>query len=82
MLTYLRTLSTRWLRRPRALVVRAWFWLAAHADSLDEKRRCLEALQMSDSVTMDRLIKQSLDCAWICPADQSDRADPILGHLE
>ena len=44
----LRTLSarliTRWLRRPRALVVRAWFWLAAHTDDLDEKRRCLEAI--------------------------------------
>ena len=34
----------RRLRRPRAWVVRAWFWLAAHTDSLTEKRRCLEAI--------------------------------------
>ena len=42
MLHQLRALSTqvitRYLRRPRALAVRAWFWLAAHTDSLDEKR--------------------------------------------
>ena len=48
MTQHLRTLSarliTRWLRRPRALVVRAWFWLAAQTDDLDEKRRCLEAI--------------------------------------
>ena len=43
-----RTLSarliTRWLRRPRALVVRAWAWLCAHTDDLEEKRRCLTAI--------------------------------------
>jgi hypothetical protein len=47
-IAHLRTLSarliTRWLRRPRALVVRAWFWLASHVGSLDEKRRCLMAI--------------------------------------
>jgi hypothetical protein len=37
-------LIIRWLRRPRALVVPAWFWLAAQADNLDEKLRCLEAI--------------------------------------
>ena len=44
----LRTLSarpiTRWLRRPRALVVRAWAWLCAHTNDLDEKQRCLTAI--------------------------------------
>ena len=48
MLNYFRTLSarliTRHLRRPRALVVRAWFWLAAQTSDLSEKRRCLEAI--------------------------------------
>jgi protease II len=47
---YLRTISSRvithWLRRPRALAARARFWLAAHTDSLDEKRRCLEAIRV------------------------------------
>jgi len=45
---YLRTLSarliTRWLRWPRALVVRAWAWLFARTDDLDEKQRCLTAI--------------------------------------
>ena len=36
-------LITRWLRRPHALVVRAWAWLCAHTDNLDEKQRCLTA---------------------------------------
>ena len=48
MINYLRTLSarliTRHLHRPRALVVRAWFWLAAQTSDLSEKRRCLEAI--------------------------------------
>ena len=35
---------TRCLRRPRALVVRAWAWLCAHTDDLDEKQRCLTAI--------------------------------------
>lgn len=29
---------------PRPLVVRAWFWLAAEADAIEQKRRCLEAV--------------------------------------
>ena len=37
-------LTTRWPRRPRALVVCAWFWLAAHAGCVSEKHRCLEAI--------------------------------------
>jgi hypothetical protein len=44
----LRTLSarpiTRRLRRPRALVVRAWAWLAAQTNDLAEQVRCLEAI--------------------------------------
>ena len=50
-----RTLSarliTRGLRRPRALVVRAWFWLAAEAANLDDQRRCLEAILKLDPET-------------------------------
>jgi hypothetical protein len=32
------------MTRPRALVVRAWFRLAAHTDGRTEKRQCLEAI--------------------------------------
>ncbi len=32
------------LTRPRQLVIRAWLWLAAETDALDEQRRCLEAV--------------------------------------
>jgi len=41
-------LFNRWLRRPRALVVWAWLWLAARTDSLDEKQRCLDAIPGPD----------------------------------
>jgi hypothetical protein len=48
MINDLRTLSadliTRYLRRPRALVVRAWAWLCANTNDLDEKHRCLTAI--------------------------------------
>ena len=48
MINHLRTLSahliTRYLRRPRALVVGAWAWLCANTNDLDEKRRCLTAI--------------------------------------
>lgn len=48
MLNHLRTLSarliTRWLRRPRVVVIRAWAWRCAHTDDLEEKRRCLTAI--------------------------------------
>ena len=36
--------ATRYLPGPRVLVVRAWAWLCAQTDDLDEKRRCLEAI--------------------------------------
>jgi hypothetical protein len=42
--TALARLIARRLRRPRALVVRAWFWLAASTDDLNEKRRYFEAI--------------------------------------
>ena len=29
---------------PRSLVISAWLWLAADAEELDEKRRCLKAV--------------------------------------
>ena len=32
------------IREPLSLLVAAWRWLAAEADDLDEKRRCLEAI--------------------------------------
>ena len=32
------------LSSPRTLVVAAWLWLAAEADDIEEKRRCLEAV--------------------------------------
>jgi len=37
-------LIPRHLRRPRPLVIRAWLWLAAEADELEEKRHCLNAI--------------------------------------
>ena len=37
-------LITRHLRRPCALVTRAWAWLTADTDDLAEKERCLEAI--------------------------------------
>ena len=46
MIDTLRTLRAKFivqhLTSPRPLVIRAWFWLAAEADDLEEKRRCLE----------------------------------------
>jgi len=48
MLDRLRSLLARfivkYLRGPRPLVVRAWPWLAAGAETLEEKRRCLNAV--------------------------------------
>jgi hypothetical protein len=32
------------LARPRRLLIRACFWLAAQTDDLEEKRRCLSAI--------------------------------------
>jgi len=37
-------LVVRWLPGPRSLLLAAWKWLAAEADDLGEKRRCLEAI--------------------------------------
>lgn len=36
------------LRHPRALVIRARLWLAAMADDIEEKRRCLNAVLQLD----------------------------------
>jgi len=38
----------RHLTYPRPLVIRAWLWLAAEADDLDEKRLRLEAVVRLD----------------------------------
>jgi hypothetical protein len=52
MVDRLRTLAARaiaeYLRHPRSLVIRAWFWLAAQTDDLQEKRRCLNAMLQLD----------------------------------
>ena len=32
------------LNRLGPLVIRAWFWLAAETDGMEEKRRCVEAV--------------------------------------
>ena len=42
--TILARFTVRHLRRPRPLVIRAWLWLAAETEDLEEKRGCLEAV--------------------------------------
>ena len=42
--TLLAKFIVQYLNRPRPLVIRAWFWLAAETEDLEEKRRCLEAV--------------------------------------
>ena len=42
--TALARLIVRYLPGPRSLLLAAWKWLAAEADDLGEKRRCLEAI--------------------------------------
>ena len=48
MINHIRTLSTRFFTHhnigPVILRIRAWAWLAAEADDLAEKERCLEAI--------------------------------------
>lgn len=52
MLDHLRTplarLMAQRLKRPRPLVIQAWLWLAAEADTLEDKRLCLEAVVRLD----------------------------------
>ena len=79
MINHLRTLSarliTRWLRRPRALVVRAWFWLTGHADRLDEKRWCLKTVLWLDPncevarTALERLLLQPQTATHLHPAN-------------
>jgi hypothetical protein len=45
--TVLARLMVDHLHRRHDLVIRAWFWLAAEADNLDENRRYLEAVRGS-----------------------------------
>ena len=42
--TLLARIVTHWLLGPRELLIRAWAWLCADTDDLDEKHRCLEAI--------------------------------------
>jgi len=42
--TALAKFTVEHLARPRPLVIRAWLWLAAKADDIEEKRRCLSAI--------------------------------------
>ena len=46
--TSLARFIVRHLNRPRSLLIRAWLWLAAHADNLEEKRRCLNEVLRLD----------------------------------
>ena len=46
--TLLACLITRHLRSPHPLAIRAWFWPAAEADDLTEKRLCLKAILQVD----------------------------------
>ena len=46
--TLLATIIVSRLTRPRPLIIRAWLWLAAEADNLEEKRRCLNAVLRLD----------------------------------
>lgn len=42
------------------LVVRAWAWLCANTDDLDEKRRCLEAiLELAPDLEETRMALES-----------------------
>ena len=84
MIDQLRTLSarfiTRWLRRPRALIVRAWFWLAAEAAHLEEQRRCLEAILELDPENEPAgvALQWVLECQRVTelhPANASDLAN-------
>lgn len=42
--TVLARLIPHHLRHPRALAIRAWLWLAAESQDIEEKRRCLAAV--------------------------------------
>ena len=42
--TALARVLVRHLHLPRALVTQAWLWLAAEADDVEEKWRCLQAV--------------------------------------
>jgi hypothetical protein len=46
--TALAKFIVRYLTRPRLLVTRAWFWLAAEAKGIEDKRRCLNAILQLD----------------------------------
>ena len=52
MVNHIRTLLTRLITRhrlgPRSLQIRAWAWLAASTDDLEEKMRCLKAIVALD----------------------------------
>jgi hypothetical protein len=46
--TLLARLIAHHLHRPLPLVIRAWLWLAAETDDIEEKRRCLNAVLQLD----------------------------------
>ena len=46
--TLLTHFAVRWLPGPRSLLLAAWQWLAAEADDLGKKRRCIEAILRLD----------------------------------
>ena len=46
--TRIARLIVRHLIRPLPLIIQGWLWLAAEADELEEKRRCLNAVLQRD----------------------------------
>ena len=50
--TALARFIVRWLPWPPSLLLAAWRWLAAEADDLGEKRRCIEAILRLTNVAM------------------------------
>jgi hypothetical protein len=66
--TLLVNLTVRHLTRPGRLLTRAWLWLAAQADKLEEKRRYLDAVRGSfvgESQHMSR--RGTLQCSFPSP---------------
>ena len=55
-----------WHGTSAALVVAAWLWLAAEADELEEKRRCLEAvLELDPDYTSALIALAALAYLWV-----------------
>lgn len=85
MTDYLRTLLAnfivRHLRGPRSLLVAAWNWLAAEANDLVERQRCLEALLDLDpdneqaAVALLWVLQQRIEVSELDPANAEELAN-------